>query len=322
LTTAPAGKSHVAPPPLDVSEVHYAYGNTRAVNGVSFQVHPGEIFGLLGPNGAGKTTTISMIAGLLKPARGQVLIFGDEASDRSGRARARMGIVPQDIALYEDLTVRENLRFWARLYGLKGAALARGVEVSLDEVGLADRSRDKVGALSGGLKRRLNLAVGLVHGPALLLLDEPTVGIDPQARMRILDVVRAQAAAGRAIVYTSHYLEEAEQICDRLAIVDHGEVLACGTVEELRRMVGEGPVVHVKGDVTAERMRGIAAAVPGIALLSSDGDRTSFAAVDAASCSGLVRELFAAGGGIEDLRVLEPTLQTLFLKLTGRELRD
>ncbi len=153
-------------------------------------------------------------------------------------------------------------------------------------------------------------------------IDEPTVGIDPQARIRILEVIRAQAQAGRAVVYTSHYLEEAEQICDRLAIVDHGEVLALGTVAELRRMVGEGPVVHLRGEVDAGRMRALAGAVPGVTLLASENGTASFAAADANACSGLVRELFAAGEGIDDLRVLEPTLQTLFLKLTGRELRD
>ena len=308
--------------PLQVSDVHYSYGKTRAVNGVSFSVAPGEVFGLLGPNGAGKTTTISMIAGLLRPESGQVLIFGDEASDSSGRARARMGVVPQDIALYEELSVRENLRFWGQIYGLTGNTLAAAVENVMRDVGLTERSKERVSALSGGLKRRLNLAAGLVHSPDLLLLDEPTVGIDPQARIRILDVVKAQAQAGRAVVYTSHYLEEAEQLCDRLAIVDHGAVLATGTVAELRRLVGEGPVVHLRGEVEAERMQRMAAHIDGITLLGVDSGTASFAARDAAACSSLVRELFATGGGIDDLRVLEPTLQTLFLKLTGRELRD
>jgi ABC-2 type transport system ATP-binding protein len=308
--------------PLQVSDVHYSYGKTRAVNGVSFSVGPGEVFGLLGPNGAGKTTTISMIAGLLPPESGQVLIFGQEAADRSGKARARMGVVPQDIALYEELSVRENLRFWGQIYGLSGSRLTQAVEDAMRDVGLTERARDKVGALSGGLKRRANLAAGLTHSPDLLLLDEPTVGIDPQARIRILDVVKAQAKAGRAVVYTSHYLEEAEQLCDRIAIIDHGAVLAIGTVEQLRRLVGEGPVVHLKGEVNQERMQSLATRIEGVTLLGVDGGTASFAARDAIACSGLVRELFATGGGIDDLRVLEPTLQTLFLKLTGRELRD
>ncbi len=307
---------------LQVSEVAYSYGKTRAVESVSFDVAPGMIFGLLGPNGAGKTTTIAMISGLLAPENGQILVFGREPSERSGRARARMGVVPQDIALYDELTCRENLRFWARIYGLSGAGLGAAADRALELVGMADRAGDKVSKLSGGLKRRLNLAVGLIHSPDLILLDEPTVGIDPQARLRILDVVRAEAAAGRAVLYTSHYLEEAEQLCDRLAIIDHGRVLAAGTVAELRKQVGEGPVVHVRGDAEIERLREIAGGVEGVSLMSAADGATSFSARDASACSALVGDLFRAGLKLEDLRIQEPNLQSLFLKLTGRELRD
>src|SRR5262249_9756955 len=194
---------------LRVVDVRYAYAKTLAVDGVAFEVRPGEIFGLLGPNGAGKTTTISMVAGLLRPAAGQVLIFGEEVSADGGRARARMGVVPQEVALYEELTAEENLNFLGRLYGLTGNALTSRVRVVLELVGLSDRARGRVKPFSGGLKRRLNLAAGLVHAPHLLLLDEPTVGIDPQARLRILEVVREQAKDGCAVLYTSHYLEEA-----------------------------------------------------------------------------------------------------------------
>ncbi|MFQ5700639.1 MAG: ABC transporter ATP-binding protein [Acidobacteriota bacterium] len=307
---------------LDVVDVRYSYGKNRAVDGISFQVQAGEVFGLLGPNGAGKTTTLSMVAGLLQPESGQVLIFGQDVTGSSGRARSRLGVVPQDIALYDELTVGENLRFWGRVYGIGRGDLDAAVGASAHEVGLEDRLGERVSRLSGGLKRRLNLAIGLTHGPDLLLLDEPTVGIDPQARLRILDVVRSQAEGGRAVLYTSHYLEEAEQICDRLAIIDHGKVLALGTVGELRRMVGEGPVVRLRGEMTAEQMLAVADSVEGIALLGADDGAASFSARDATACSGLVRELFQTSRGIEDLRVLEPTLQTLFLKLTGRELRD
>jgi len=310
------------PEALQVSDVRYSYGKARAVDGVSFSVRRGEIFGLLGPNGAGKTTTISMISGLLPPESGQVLIFGAEATDPSGRARLRMGVVPQEIALYEELSARENLRFWGEIYGLKGASLDKAVNQALEQVGLADRAIERASKYSGGLKRRLNLAIGLVHSPDLLLLDEPTVGIDPQARLRILGLVKAQAAAGRAVLYTSHYLEEAEQICDRIAVVDHGRVLAMGTVAELRRLVGEGPVVTLKGDVSPEQLQMVADRTPGVSLISASGGAASFSASDAAACSGLVRELFAAATKVDDLRVQEPTLEALFLKLTGRELRD
>ncbi len=313
------GKSLAA---LQVNEVAYSYGKTRAVETISFEVSPGEIFGLLGPNGAGKTTTIAMISGLLTPESGQIQVFGREPSERSGRARARMGVVPQDIALYDELTCRENLRFWARIYGLTGAPLAAAADRALDLVGMSDRAGDRVSKLSGGLKRRLNLAVGLIHSPDLILLDEPTVGIDPQARLRILDVVKSEAAAGRAVLYTSHYLEEAEQLCQRLAIIDHGRVLAAGTVAELRRQVGEGPVVHVRSDAPVERLQELADRAGGVSLLSTSDGATSFAARDAAACSALVGDLFRAGLKLEDLRIQEPNLQTLFLKLTGRELRD
>jgi ABC-2 type transport system ATP-binding protein len=307
---------------LQVADVRYAYGKSLAVDGVSFDVRPGEVFGLLGPNGAGKTTTIAMISGLLPPASGQILIFGTEATDRSGKARRRLGVVPQEIALYDELTVRENLRFWGELYGLAGSDLGGAVDRALEMVGLTDRAKDRVSKLSGGLKRRLNLGVGLVHSPDLLLLDEPTVGIDPQARLRILDLVQKQAREGRAVLYTSHYLEEAEQLCDRLAIVDHGRVLAQGTVEELRKLVGEGPVVQVRGEVDSGQLQQIAGRTQGVSLLSAADGAASFAAHDADACSALIRELFQSGAKLDDLRVQEPNLQGLFLKLTGRELRD
>ena len=307
---------------LRVNEAHYSYGKVKAVDGVSFEVRAGEVFGLLGPNGAGKTTTLALISGLLPPASGQILLFGEETSGRAGRVRSRMGVVPQDIALYEELTVAENVAFWARLYGMRGEALKKAAASVLEQVGLSDRAKDRVSKLSGGLKRRLNLAVGLTHTPDLLLLDEPTVGIDPQARLRILDVVQAQARAGRAVLYTSHYLEEAEQICDRLAIIDHGRVLAVGTVPELRRLVGEGPTVLVRGEVVADRLREIAGRSPGVSLLNAADGTATFSARDAAACSSLVRDLFQSGGRFEDLRIQEPNLQALFLKLTGRELRD
>jgi len=318
MSAGPAG-GDVA---LRLDQIRYSYGGSRAVDGVSLEVRRGEIFGLLGPNGAGKTTTISIISGLLPPESGQALIFGEEASGSSGRARARMGVVPQEIALYEELSATENLRFWGEIYGLRGEALAASVRRSLEQVGLAERAKERVSKLSGGLKRRVNLAAALVHSPDLLLLDEPTVGIDPQARLHILDVVRKQAEAGRAVLYTSHYLEEAEQICHRLAIVDHGRVLATGTVPELRRLVGEGPVVMVRGDVPADPLRAIAARIGGVELLSAAEGTASLSARDADACSSLVRDLFQSGLKIEDLRIHEPNLQSLFLKLTGRELRD
>jgi ABC-2 type transport system ATP-binding protein len=307
-------------PALAVDDVHFAYGRHKAVSGVSFDVRPGEIFGLLGPNGAGKTTTFSMITGLLPPLAGEVLVFGVPVGGRL--ARQRLGAVPQDVALYEELTVQENAAFWAQLYGLRGARLKEAVARTLERVGLTDRARTRVDKLSGGLKRRLNLAAGMVHAPDLLLLDEPTVGIDPQARLAILDVIREEARGGRAILYTSHYLEEAEEICHRLAIMDHGRVLATGTVSELRRLVGEGPTISVRGRVKSEELLPLIERVPGVTLLGAPEGSIALSAHDDGACSAFVRELFASGLKVEDMRIQEPSLQSLFLKLTGRELRD
>jgi ABC-2 type transport system ATP-binding protein len=239
------------------------FGEIRAVDGVSFEVRSGEIYGLLGPNGAGKTTIFSMLAGLLGPDAGRVTMDGVDLAESPVEVKRGLGIVPQEVAVYEELTARENLRLWAGLYGLTGAALDQAVHRALEEVGLSGRSKEPVERFSGGMKRRLNLSLGLVHGPKVILLDEPTVGIDPQARANILDVVRRVADSGAAVLYTTHYLEEAEQLCDRIGILDHGKLLSEGTLAELKELVGEDEVV-----------------------------------------------------------VLPPSLNRLFLKLTGRELRD
>jgi ABC-2 type transport system ATP-binding protein len=219
------------------------FGEIRAVDGVSFQVGAGEIYGLLGPNGAGKTTIFSMLAGLLGPDAGRVTVNGVDLAESPVEVKRGLGIVPQEVAVYEELTARENLRLWAGLYGLTGAALDKAVDRALEEVGLSGRSKEPVERFSGGMKRRLNLSLGLVHGPRVVLLDEPTVGIDPQARANILDVVRRVADSGASILYTTHYLEEAEQLCDRIGILDHGKLLAEGTLAELKELVGGEEVV-------------------------------------------------------------------------------
>lgn len=211
---------------LEVNDLSKSFGDLRAVNHLSFGCKSGEIFGLLGPNGAGKTTTISMIAGLLPPDAGKIHVDGLDITHNPAEVKRRLGVVPQEIALYEDLTARENLDFWAGIYGLSGKALASRRDELLETVGLADRATDRVREFSGGMKRRLNLALGLVHTPKLVLLDEPTAGIDPQARLNILTVVRQLVEQGASVLYTTHYLEEAESLCDRLAIMDKGVVLA------------------------------------------------------------------------------------------------
>src|SRR5262245_59567115 len=233
---------------LEVTGLQKSYGKTRAVDGVSFHVQPAEIYGLLGPNGAGKTTTISMIDGLLKPDAGRVTVGGIDIGEDPRTAKALMGVVPQETAIYEELSARDNVAFWGRLYGLRGPELKQRTDAALDLVGLASTDRRGVRKFSGGMKRRLNLAMGLVHRPRLLLLDEPTVGIDPQGRHAVLDVVRKVASEGTAILYTTHYLEEAEDLCSRVGIIDHGKILAEGTIPELRRLVGEGTVATIRGE--------------------------------------------------------------------------
>ena len=232
---------------IDVQHLRKQYGDLVAVDDVSFTAEKGSIFGLLGPNGAGKTTTISCISGLLKPTSGRIAVSGHDVVTDGPAARRHLGIVPQELALYSDLSAAANLEFWGSAYGLAGDPLRRRVAEVLALIGLADRGKDHTSTFSGGMKRRLNFGCGIVHNPKVLLLDEPTAGVDPQSRVRLLELVREQAHGGTTVIYTTHYMEEAQDLCDRIAIVDHGKLLAMGTLDELRRMVGEKDVVRVAG---------------------------------------------------------------------------
>ncbi|MCF6278083.1 MAG: ABC transporter ATP-binding protein, partial [Anaerolineales bacterium] len=223
---------------LKAQDLRKTFGDVDAVRGISFEIAQGEIYSLLGPNGAGKTTTISMLTGLLSPTGGDAMINGYSVCKDVKRVKEVIGVVPQEIALYPTITARENLVFWGKMAGLRGKRLARRVEAGLEISGLADRAKDKVETFSGGMKRRLNIAVGLLHEPKIIFMDEPTVGIDPQSRRRILDTVKALNEQGMAVLYTTHYMEEAEELSDRIGIVDHGELIAQGTQEELTQLVG------------------------------------------------------------------------------------
>ncbi len=307
---------------IRVEELRKSYGRTLAVDGISFQARPGEIFGLLGPNGAGKTTTISILSGLLAPTAGSVTVDGRPMSPTAAAVKRTMGIVPQEIALYDELNARENLSFWGGLYGLSGSRLRGRVDEVLALIGLTDRAGDRVKTFSGGMKRRLNLGLGLVHEPTVLLLDEPTVGVDPQARINILEVIRQVAASGKTVLYTTHYMQEAEELCQRLAIMDHGRILAEGSVEELKRMVGEGEIVTVRGRFSAEEMRRSLDGNVDVRAVSLEDHQAMLAVQGGCGSTRVLQDLLARSLAIEEIAVRQPSLEQVFIKLTGRELRD
>jgi ABC-2 type transport system ATP-binding protein len=300
-----------------------AYGDLQAVADVGFDIAAGETYGLLGPNGAGKTTSISMIAGLLKPDAGEITIAGAAMSPTATKAKAAVGLVPQDLAIYPDLTARENLRFFGRLYGMARATLDRRTDEVLEVIGLADRADDRAGEFSGGMKRRLNIGIGLLHGPQLLILDEPTVGVDPQSRNAILAAVEALATDGLAVLYTTHYMEEAERLCDRIAIVDQGRVVAEGTRRSLVATIGERDLVRltVAGDVV--RAADACDAVDAVSSADAEDD-VVVCLVDgaAAHLPVLLAAVTGTGASVTGVEVREPDLEDVFLHLTGKALRD
>lgn len=307
---------------LQVSQLAKAYGELRAVDGVSFAIEPGQIYGLLGPNGAGKTTTISMVCGLLRPDRGNVTIQGADFWSNPSQAKRVLGVVPQEIALYEELTGRENLEFWGRLAGLDAkSARVRAGEL-LEALLLADRAKDAVKGYSGGMKRRINLGAALMHRPKLLLLDEPTVGIDPQARASVLEFIRELGATGTAILYTTHYLEEAEAFCHRIGIMDHGKILAEGTLAELQHRLGGDRLFVIEG-----KLDGVdPAAWPGFLdkyrILQRTDRQWTAAALGQREPPDILRELLALPVLVENVTVKKPSLNDVFLQLTGRGLRE
>ncbi len=295
-----------------------------AVDQVSFEIAEGEIFSLLGPNGAGKTTTISMLSCLLRPDSGDARVGGFSVSTQPEKVRALIGVVPQDIALYEDLSGRENLVFWGRMYGLTGAALQQRVDEVLELIGLVDRQKDRVDKYSGGMKRRVNIGAALLHKPRFLYLDEPTVGIDPQSRRAILDGVKDLNRQGVTVLYTTHYMEEAQELSDRIGIMDQGKMIAVGTQAELVRMVGERTRIDLAVDRESQALAEVWRTLPGVASVSAPDDGRLWLLVDDANT--LMPSLFegarAAGARVTQIDLSEPNLEMVFLHLTGRALRD
>src|SRR5499427_10067251 len=307
---------------LEVDSLRKVFGELVAVDGVSFACAPGRILGLLGPNGAGKSTTIGCISGLLRPTGGTVRIAGHDVVGAPVEAKRLLGVVPQELALYEDLDARTNLRFFGSTYGLSGKALHERADAVLARIGLADRGAEPVKNWSGGMKRRLNFGCGLVHGPKLLLLDEPTAGVDPQSRARLLELVRELAREGAAVVYTTHYMEEAESLCDQIAIVDHGKRIAIGTLAELRERLGGRELVRLSGRFDPAAVRA-ALATAEVEIVQCDGDVVALSARGAsARLADLLLRVQQSGAELRDTVVKQPNLETLFLELTGRELRE
>ncbi|MCX8007618.1 MAG: ABC transporter ATP-binding protein [Coriobacteriia bacterium] len=299
------------------------YGDVAAVDGIDFSVGEGELFGLLGPNGAGKTTTISMLACLIAPTSGTIVVDGHDCLTEPMAVKRTLGIVPQEVALYPTLSAAQNLAFWGRMYGLRGASLRSAVDEALELVGLAERAHERIERYSGGMKRRVNIAAGILHRPRVLLMDEPTVGIDPQSRNHILETVRRLNDDGVTVVYTSHYMEEVEALCDRVAIMDHGKIIASGTVRELSDLVGGLDVITVVADGASEADAAALKGCEGIAEadVSDDGLRL-LAPRGGSALASVVRMLEGRGVRIRSLTVTEPDLESVFLHLTGKTLRD
>ncbi len=310
------------PPLLQIDHLAKAYGPVRAVQDISFSVRPGEIYGLLGPNGAGKTTTISMVSGLLSPDGGSIAIAGRPLAADPQAAKRLMGVVPQELALYEELSAAENLEFWGRLAGLDTkTARARTAEI-LAALTLSDRARDPVKTFSGGMKRRVNLGCALLHRPKLILLDEPTVGIDPQARLNILEFVRSLRADGVGVLYTTHYLEEAESLCDRIGIVDHGRMHAEGTLRELQERLGGQRLFVLEGQWTGAEPDTWPGLRQHYRLLQHTDRQLVVAALDERDPADCLRELLALPVRAENVTLKRPSLNDVFLHLTGRDLRE
>jgi len=309
---------------LDLRKHYDPPKGVLAVDGVSFEIGEGEIFSLLGPNGAGKSTTIAMLSCLLRPSGGDARVAGHSVVSEAQAVKEAIGVVPQDIALYPDMSARENLVFWGKMYGLRGEELTRRVDEVLELITLVDRQKDRLEKFSGGMKRRVNIGVALLHKPRVLYLDEPTVGIDPQSRRSILDGILALRDQGMTILYTTHYMAEAQELSDRVGIVDHGKMIAVGTNAELVQIVGAEAHVVLSVDHYLEGMVERWSEVKGVTKAMVDGDEHAVLLVQDANevLPRLFEAAAAAGARITEVSVTEPNLEMVFLHLTGRALRE
>ncbi|MEH7463965.1 ABC transporter ATP-binding protein [Bacillus thuringiensis] len=309
---------------LVVDHITKSFGKKEVVRGVSFSIEKGETFGLLGPNGAGKSTTISMICGLFPYDSGDIRVDGKSVKEYSMDTKQKIGVVPQDIALYPTLSAKENLIFWGKMYGLSGAAAKKRADEVLAYVGLEDRAKDKIETFSGGMKRRVNIGAALMHEPELLIMDEPTVGIDPQSRNHILETVKKLNEKGMTVIYTSHYMEEVEYLCERIAIVDHGKVIALGMKSELCNRLADGFMVKLQVNRYDQQLLQKLQALPVVERIVADEDSNTIdiALTHSDAVGMVVSEVVGNRVQIAKLEVQEPNLEALFLQLTGRSLRD
>jgi len=309
---------------LEVKELSKSYGNIKAVGGISFEIQKGEIFGLLGPNGAGKTTTISILSCLLKPDSGDAFVDGYSILKDSMEVKKRIGVVPQDVSLYPTLSAQENLVFFGEMYGLTGSKLREKVDDVLEVVGLKDRRKEAINKYSGGMKRRINIAVGLLPSPKLLILDEPTVGVDPQSRTNILETLKELNKKGLTILYTSHYMEEVEFLCHRIAIMDLGKIIAIGSLNELRLLVGERDLLRIStaNEISKDLVETVKK-IPDVSEARVLDESIEILTLHGRKLLPQIIEIFAdTGVKIKSVEVKEPNLESVFLHLTGKELRD
>ncbi len=313
------------PPILTVRDLVKKYGDFTAVNGINFEIQEGEIFSLLGPNGAGKTTTISVLSTLYSPTAGEALIAGHSVAKEPMAVRRLIGVVPQDLALYDDLTARETLSFWGQMYGLGGRQLQARIAAVLEAIGLSERAGERIRTYSGGMKRRVNIAIGLLHQPRLLFMDEPTVGIDPQSRRLILDTVKELNRQGMTVLYTTHYMEEAQELSNRVGIIDHGELIALGTQAELTRQVGQGEalLLRVAEEDDPQKLVRAVQGLPGaLHADASDGTVTILTPEAQDLIAPAITRANEVGVRVRSVDIREPNLEAVFLHLTGRALRD
>jgi len=308
---------------IQVLGLHKHFGETYAVRDVALDAYVGEILSLLGPNGAGKSTLISMLSCLLTPTRGDALVMGHSIVSEPLAVKAAIGVVPQDIALYEDLSARQNLNFWGKMYGLRGDTLRRRVDEVLETIGLTDRQKGAVEKFSGGMKRRLNIGIALLHKPQIVIMDEPTVGIDPQSRRRILDSVKELNRQGTTVLYTTHYMEEAQELAEHVAIMDQGQIIAYGTHEELVKIVGELDRLDLTLSGELGRLIDEWRGINQVHSVSADGGKVTLLVEDS---NVVLARLFESatrfGTRITSVEIKEPNLEAVFLHLTGRALRD